>query len=247
VVYDFDDALWVRSARHADNRSTTREKRFRRMISSADQVVAGNSFLAEKASAYNRRVSVIPSPIDVSLYQVRPEGAGGDSVVVGWIGAHGSVHYLEKLLPALEEAHRRDPRLRLKVVSSRFPDSGSLPVDRVSWRADTELEEIRSMDVGVMPLFEDEWSRGKCGLKVLQYLAAGVPVVVTPAGINSDIVKDGVEGFWARSPAEWVDRILALAADPALRRRMGLAGRKTVEAGYSLEVCLRRLEAVLKK
>ena len=102
------------------------------------------------------------------------------------------------------------------------------------------------MDIGVMPLFEDEWSRGKCGLKILQYLAVGVPVVATPVGINADIVEDGVTGFRARTPEEWVERILELAADPALRRGMGLAGRKTVEETYSMDACLPLMEKVLR-
>lgn len=247
LVYDFDDALWVRSAKHADNRSRTRRLRFRRMVSNADRVVAGNSFLAQEASRFNPRVTVIPSPLDLSHYQVRPEAFDPAVVTVGWIGATGSIHYLEKLRPALEAAFRKDQRIRLKIISNIFPDFSPLPVDRVEWSAETEAGEISTMDLGVMPLLEDDWSRGKCGLKALQYMAVGVPVVVTPVGINADIVRDGLNGFWARSHDEWVDRLLALASDAALRRRMGLEGRKTVEESYSLEACLPLMEKVLKE
>ncbi len=246
LVYDFDDSLWVRSAKHPDNRSFTRRTRFKRMVSRADEVIAGNSFLAERASVFNQRVTVIPSPIDISRYPLRPPASDSRSVTLGWIGAPGSLHYLERLKPALAEAHRRDPRIRLKIICSTFPDFSPVPVDRIPWREDTEVEELRSMDIGLMPLLEDDWSRGKCGLKILQYLAAGVTVVATPVGINADIVSDGVEGFRARTQDEWVDRLLLLASDPALRREMGLAGRKTVESRYSLEGCLPLMEKVLR-
>lgn len=246
LVYDFDDALWVRSSRHADNRSRTRRARFRRMAAMADEVVAGNSYLAEQAARFNPRVTVIPSPVDTSRYRVRPEAFDPRSVTVGWIGAHASIHYLERLRASLLEAHRRDGRLRLKVVCDVFPDFPPLPVERTAWSEETEAADIASMDLGIMPLTDDEWSRGKCGLKALQYMAAGVPVVATPVGINADIVEDGVNGFWARSPEEWVERVLCLAADPGLRRRMGLAGRRTVEARYSLDACLPLLERVLR-
>jgi glycosyltransferase involved in cell wall biosynthesis len=245
LVYDFDDSLWVRSSKHADSRSLTRRIRFRRMVTAADEVVAGNSFLAERASRLNPRVRVIPTPVDTGLYPLRPEEHDPARVTVGWIGAHASVHYLARLREPLEEAHRRDPRIRLKVVCSAFPEMG-LPVDQVVWRQESEVDEIRSMDVGIMPLTEDEWSRGKCGLKILQYLAAGVPVVATPVGINADIIEDGRTGFGARAPGEWVERLLLLASDPALRRRLGLAGREVVEARYSLRVCLPLLEEVLR-
>jgi glycosyltransferase involved in cell wall biosynthesis len=216
------------------------------MVSSADEVVAGNSFLAERASAFNRRVTVIPSPIDLSRYSVRPPASDPRSVTLGWIGAPGSLHYLERLKPALVEAYRRDSRIRLKIICSTFPDFSPVPVDKVPWREETEVEELRSMDIGLMPLLEDDWSRGKCGLKILQYLAAGVTVVATPVGINADIVADGVEGFRASTQEHWVDRILLLASDPKLRSAMGLAGRKTVESRYSLEGCLPLMEKVLR-
>jgi glycosyltransferase involved in cell wall biosynthesis len=246
VIYDFDDALWVRSSKHPDNRSRTRRRRFRRMVRAADLVVAGNSYLAEKASLLGRPVVVIPTPVDTSLYPLRPEGFDPRVVTVGWIGAHASVHYLCELMPVLEEAYRTDRRFRLKVVCSIFPDSTGLPMEKVRWQKETEVEEIRSMDIGIMPLIDDEWSRGKCGLKALQYLAAGVPVVATPVGVNADIVKDGGNGFWARTAREWIDRLLLLAGDPALRRRMGLQGRETVEKGYSLEACLPMMEEALR-
>ena len=246
LIYDFDDSLWVRSAKHAENRSFTRELRFARMVSRADHVVAGNSFLAERAARANPNVTVIPTPIDVTRYTVRPEEHDPNRVTVGWIGAHASIHYLERLRDALCRAHERDRRLRLKIICDVFPEFGALPVDRVAWSAATEAAELATFDIGIMPLLEDDWSRGKCGLKALQCMAAGVPVVVTPVGINADLVVDGVEGFHASTSDTWVERMLLLAGDSALRRRMGLRARAAVEERYSLATCLPVIERVLR-
>ncbi len=244
IVYDFDDALWSRSAKHRSRDSFSRRFKFRRMVKLADEVITCNTFLEEKTRRINSHVTVIPTPIDLSKYNVR-SFAPGDGVVVGWVGAHGSIHYLERLIPLLEKVHSMNPRIRLKVICDVFPESERLPIDKIRWNIDTEADELKTLDIGLMPLTDDEWSWGKCGLKILQYSAVGVPAIVTPVGINRDIVRDGINGFWARTEKEWIDRVLLLAANPALRREMGLKARETVEERYSVEACYPMFKRVL--
>ncbi len=245
IVYDFDDTLWVKSARHGKNQSMSRNLKFKWMVDLADEVIAGNTFLAERALKYNPNVTVIPTPLDLSRYSIRSYPNTSDEVIIGWIGAHGSIHYLKRIIPILEKIHAMNPKIRLKVICDTFPSSRTLPIEKVTWNEKTEVDHLKTMDIGLMPLMEDEWSRGKCGLKVLQYFAVGIPAVATPVGINRDIVKDGETGFWARTEKEWIDRILLLASDPSLRRTMGLKARETVENYYSVEACYPIFKKVL--
>ena len=140
------------------------------------------------------------------------------------------------VLSVLEKVHVLDSRILLKVIDV-FPKGGVLPIEKGKVKADTEVHQLETLDIGLMPLQGDEWSWGKCGLKILQYFATGIPAVVTPVGINRDIVEYGVNGFWARNGKEWIDRILLLASDHELRRKMGVSARETVEEKYSIEMC----------
>jgi glycosyltransferase involved in cell wall biosynthesis len=150
------------------------------------------------------------------------------------------------LEPVFASLGQRFPQVKLKVVSNDSYDSPHLPVINKLWKLEDENEDLVSFDIGLMPLQDDLWSKGKCGLKIIQYLSVGVPVVCTPVGINGDIVRDGRNGFWATSPAEWVDRLATLIGDPALRMKMGREGIETVEQGYSLTVTSEKFFQVLQ-
>ena len=165
---------------------------------------------------------------------------------MGWIGTKGNLKYLRKLESVFEALRQRFPRIKLKIVSNDFYDSPHLPIIKKPWRLEDENDDLVSFDIGLMPLDDDLWSRGKCGLKIIQYLSVGVPVVCTPVGINSDIVKDGENGFWATNHQEWVDRLSNLIQDPGLRLQMGLKGRETVEREYSLKVTSEKFFRVLQ-
>ncbi len=247
IVYDFDDALWFRNSTHEDPVAPTRARVFRAMLRAADLVIAGNRFLADGATADGAKAVVLPSPIDVSRYAVRSAPLPGAPFTIGWVGAHGSIHYLERMRDVLDRVAARVPSARLEIVCDRFFDCAKMPVVKTAWSEAGEAEAIARFDVGLMPLLDDPWSWGKCGLKVLQYGAAGVPAVVTPVGINREIVRDGQEGRWATTPQDWEEALVALAADPATRHAMGLRARARVEAEYSLEVCGKRLAGLLRE
>jgi glycosyltransferase involved in cell wall biosynthesis len=239
LVFDFDDAIMFRNSLARSPHSWTRMRTFRRMVEICHSIIVGNSFLLEQTRPHTRSpIRVIPSPIDTGRYEAPgPDARTEETVTVGWIGAHGSIHYLRRLRPAFDRAFDRDPRLRLKIICDTFFSCDRMPVIEKTWSKEEEVTDLKSLDVGVMPLLDDPWSRGKCGLKILQYLAAGVPVICTPVGINRDIVTDGGEGLWARTEDEWVEKILTMAGDPALRARMGEAGRRKVAGEYSVAAC----------
>jgi len=248
VLFDLDDAIMYRSAGSFAHYSFSRWFKFRRMVKGSDLVTVGNQFLREEVLRVDRKkeVTLIPTCIDTSLYPKKKEINDSAEFILGWIGTRGNLKYLKKLDPIFERIGRQFPNVRLKIVSNDFYDPLSLPVIKKPWRLEDENEDLISFDVGLMPLDDDLWSRGKCGLKIIQYLSVGVPAVCTPVGINGDIVKDGENGFWASTPEEWVDRLAMLIRDRELRRKMGLQGIATIEKEYSLAVTAEKFLRVLE-
>lgn len=248
LLYDFDDALFVRDSRKASRPSWTRRSRFARTVRLADGVIAGNGVLLNAAKAHNRRVHLLPTCIDLDRYRPGPgRRAPGRTVTVGWIGSRSTLFYLEDLAPALEAVPGPDlPEVRLKIIADDFIRLQGMEVVRKAWREEEEVEDLREVDIGIMPLRDDLWSRGKCGLKLLQYMAMGIPVVCTPVGSNLDLVSDGVEGIHARNRREWVEAIRRLASNRALRKTMGARGRSRIESEFSLAAATPRLASILR-
>jgi len=211
-------------------------------------VTVGNQFLRNEVLKVNRekKVFVVPTSIDTNLYPKKKKTSNHEEIILGWIGTKGNLKYLKKLEPIFEILGQRFPKVRLKIVSNDFYESSCLPTIKKPWKLEDENEDLISFDIGLMPLNEDLWSKGKCGLKIIQYLSVGVPVVCTPVGINSDIVKDGENGFWATNHEEWVERLSVLIQNPDLRYHMGLKGMETVEREYSLAVTSEKFFQVLQ-
>ena len=248
IIFDLDDAVMYRSSSSDRPHSFSRRCKFRWMVKGSDAVIVGNEFLKEEVLKVDRKkkVFLIPTPIDTSLYPEKKSVSESPEVILGWIGTKGNLKYLRMLESVFENLAKRFPNLRLKIVSNDFYDSSFLPVIKKPWRLEDENQDLISFDIGLMPLQDDLWSKGKCGLKIIQYLSVGVPVVCSPVGINGDIVKDGRNGFWATSPQEWVDRLATLISNPALRLKMGREGIETVEKGYSLSVNSEKFFQVLQ-
>jgi glycosyltransferase involved in cell wall biosynthesis len=248
ILFDLDDAIMYRSSAFSMPYSISRWFKFRWMVRGSDVITVGNQFLREEVRKVNRRkeVVLIPTCVDTRLYPKKKGVAGSQEFILGWIGTKGNLPYLRKLEPVFKTLSEQFSHVKLKIVSDDFYDSPSLPVIKKPWRLEDENEDLISFDVGLMPLGDDLWSRGKCGLKIIQYLSVGVPVVCTPVGINRDIVQDGRNGFWATTPEEWVNRLTQLLQDPGLRQRMGDFGIETVEQGYSLAVTSNKFLKVLE-
>ena len=196
-------------------------------------VIAGNQYLADRArSAGAREVVQLPSVVDLDRYPVMPEHPG--PLTIGWIGSPTTANYLGLIRNSLESAYRAGARL--VAVGARRAVLPDLPFETREWNEATEVSEISRFDVGVMPLGDGPWEQGKCGYKLIQYMACGRPVVASAVGANRHIVRHGETGFLAETPAEWTEALSKLASDRALRERMGQAGRREVERRYSLQV-----------
>jgi glycosyltransferase involved in cell wall biosynthesis len=247
IVYDFDDSVMYRNSKAKDPVSQTRRKRFIQMIKASDFVIAGNKFLREQVVPIHPDVEVIPTSIDQERYQMKDYSASKERVTIGWIGDHGSIHYLEKMGPILDRIGERYARCELKIVCDIFFDCKKIFVIKKQWRLDEEVEDLQSFDIGLMPLADDPWSWGKCGLKIVQYQGVGLPVVCTPVGVNRDLVEDGVTGFWAKTPVEWEEKISVLIEDALMRKKLGQEGRKRVLKEYTVQSSAPRLFSVLNR
>jgi glycosyltransferase involved in cell wall biosynthesis len=200
----------------------------------------GNDYLRQYAEPLNPQVTVLPTTIDTEKYQPKASTALQTPPVVGWSGSHSTLRHLEWFVPILQEI-RASASFRFKVIGADQFAIPGIDVESVPWRVATETTDIQSIDIGVMPLPDDQWSRGKCGLKALQYMALGIPVVASPVGVNSTIIDDGRNGFLASDPAEWSAKVRRLLEDADLRRRFAAEGRRTVEEYYSARTQVPRL------
>ncbi len=241
LIFDFDDAVFTRPS--GDSRQ--RLRRFRRIVRLSDQVFAGNDFLAARARSENAEVHVIPTSLDVERYRVdvpRPV----DHFDLVWIGSQSTRRYLEPLLPVLETCADSIPELRLKIVADFELESSKLTILNQPWSAGTEAAELASAHVGIAPMQDTPWTRGKCALKILQYMAAGLPVITSPAGVNREVIENGRNGYLADSPQDWQTAITALAADPRLGRRLGEQGRLDVQEKFDRARVFAKILARLK-
>ncbi len=237
LVFDFDDAVFLRDSYAAKGlRDRRRLRRFGATIRACNAVVAGNIFLARSAARWTNPgcIYVVPTCVDPSLYPTTDLQRSDDAVQLVWVGSSSTLRGLETVRPMLEELGARVPNARLKIICDRFLHFDSLPVVACPWKDADEAAEIATADVGVSWIPDDDWSRGKCGLKSLQYMAAGLPVVANPVGVHVEMIRHGETGFLAETTEQWVDAIGRLARDPALRRRMGAAGRRLLEEKYGV-------------
>jgi len=235
-VFDVDDAIYVRKPRRLGepaDESAWRKKKFAATCRWVDVVVAGNDVLAQVARISAHDVAVLPTSIDASCYRLTTAPPDAPPTIA-WIGSPENLTYLEMIRPALARLAQRHPTLRLRVICSQFPEWSDVTVERVPWSSATEAESLAGAHIGVMPLTDDAWSRGKCAFKLLQYMAAGLPCVASPVGANTEAVLDGVNGFHANGVEEWQQSLEKLIASPELRARFGAQGRAHVEARYSL-------------
>ncbi|HSK63801.1 MAG TPA: glycosyltransferase family 4 protein [Pyrinomonadaceae bacterium] len=246
-VFDFDDAIFV-SYRSPSNgylsylKFASKTKTICRL---ASHVMVGNPYLAEYARQVNDNVTVIPTTIDTEKYRVPPPKSGDGPIVIGWTGSYSTVQHLDTLRGALKKLAERE-QFRLRVIGTPSYELSPVGVDAMPWRAATELEDLCAIDIGVMPLPDDNWSKGKCGLKALQFMALGIPTICSPVGVNTDIIQDNENGFLASTEAEWVEKLTAMLRSAELRRRLGDAGRATVEQKYSAAIQAPRVYEIFK-
>jgi glycosyltransferase involved in cell wall biosynthesis len=237
MILDVDDAVWLNTGGH----------RAQALARASDLVVCGNSFLADQFSRWNRNVTIIPTAVNTSWYRPRRPRENASALVLGWTGTSGNFPFLYSIEGALVRVLQHCNRAKLLVVADRPPQFKHLPESRVEferWTPRTELAAFAHMSIGLMPLADTAWCNGKCSYKMLCYMAAGLPVVVTAAGMNREVLAMGDVGFSADCEQQWVDALTALLSDADLRQRMGAAGRAVVEERFSLQRLAQQYAAV---
>jgi|ERR1041384_2089929 glycosyltransferase involved in cell wall biosynthesis len=248
LIYDFDDAIFKLHTTDANRRFGWLKfpGKTRTICRISDHVVVGNSYLAEYALKHNSRVTVIPTSIDAELYRPARNNGSNDKVVMGWTGSSTSQTHLEMFAPTIRELISRR-NVEFRVISDREPDLPGIKYDWRPWSPQTEVRDLSDIDIGIMPIPDDEWARGKCALKALQYMAMGVPAICSPVGANNEVIRHGDNGFLAAGPAEWVSCFEALVDDSQLRHRLGANARLTVERSYSMKRCAELFAGVVNE
>lgn len=237
LVFDYDDSIWLTQVSHANRRFGWLKSAGKTdaLIRRADLVFAGNAYLAEHARPLSARVEIVPTTIDTDEYQP-PRRREGGPVCIGWSGSFSTLAHFKAVVPVLQRVKARlGSAVAFKVLGDASYREPALDLQGEPWRLESELDDLARIDVGLMPLPNDPWARGKCGLKGLQYMALGIPTLMSPVGVNAEIIRDGDSGFLPRTDDEWVECLCELVQDAALRRRIGEAGRAVVVERYSVK------------
>lgn len=251
IIFDFDDALYLFPPHKKMNflfNLLWDKKKIEKIIKLSGHVIAGNFFLKNYAEDFTRNVTLIPTSIDLGFYNFN-EGQKrliGKKVRIGWIGNQGTFDYLEKIMPVFQKL-AKNYDIEIVVIGAKGEQVEGIKITYRDWNPQNEVEEIKNFDIGVMPLTNDEWSEGKSGTKLLQYMAAGIPAVVSPVGVNKEIVEEGLNGFLASSPEEWLEKISNLIERKVDVDKICLRARKTVEEEYSVKVNAVKLKKVIEK
>ena len=254
LVFDFDDAIWHFDVSHVNKHLgwLKRPEKTSEIISVSDAVIAGNQYLADYALQFNENVVLIPTTIDTEYHKPNPvRNHNPEQVCIGWTGSMTTVRYFrmaENALLRIKEKY--GDKVRFKLFGYGGYEHPELGIKGIPWTQATEVEELKDMDIGIMPLPDDEWSKGKCGFKALQYMAMEIPPVISPVGVNTEIVEEGVNGFLASTEDEWVEKISFLIENPSQRQAMGERARKTIIERYSVisqePVYLKLMQSLLK-
>lgn len=247
LVLDVDDAVWLpEPGAHPIARFRRSAEKLAWLAGRADQVIAGNDYLAEWLSGHARSVAVVPSLVDCDRVATRTHTAA-ETLMLGWIGSPSTARYLASTAPALARFADAHPEIQVKllVVGGPAPAVEGVEVIGKPWSEAAETAALSRIDVGLMPLPDDPWTRGKCAYKALQYMSAAVPVLADDVGLTGVVVGDGSAGILARSPGDWVDGLAQLSASPELRQSMGDTGRLRVEREYSVRAWGSTLAALI--
>ncbi len=245
LIYHFDDAIMY-STKTDNHKSWPRLVRFRRSVRLADMVITGSNYLAEHALKFNPNVIILASGIKTSDYKINRLPEKDDKVRLVWIGSKSTLCYLKEIKPALEQIGSRSNNVVLRIICDDFFDLQNMKVEKCQWSDQTRAFNLATCDIGLAPLPDNRFTRGKCSFKVLEYAAAGLPVIASPIGTNTNHVRENITGFFAKDIAEWVYRISYLIENPQLRRRMGEEGRGYAE-NFDISLIGKRLVELITK
>jgi glycosyltransferase involved in cell wall biosynthesis len=238
IIYDFDDAIWLTDK--LKENALEKIVRWRSKVGSISQwsykVSCGNEYLCLYAQQFNMNVVLNPTTIDtVGLHHPNGEKKLTDHIIIGWTGSHSTLKYLKDIEPVLSFLEKKYPQLKILVIADRMPELALHSLIFLPWNKETEASDLTKADIGIMPLPDDEWAKGKCGFKALQYLALEIPTVISPVGVNTKIVTQSDTGFLCSTPSEWTIALEKLITDSSLRTVMGKKGRQKVIEHFSVE------------
>ncbi len=241
-ILDYDDAAHCKYERWPVLR-----KKIARLMATAETVVVGNSELEGYARKFTPHVTVIPTVVNLAAYPDHQEAAPSSAVRIAWIGTPMTANYLKPLIPELGRLQKKHKHVGFRFIGAgNFPTNG-LRIESREWSAATEGQLLSECDIGIMPLSDTEFTRGKCGLKLIQYMACGLPVVASPVGVNRKIVEENRNGFLAATSGEWFEKLEALIENADMRKRFGESGRSKVAAEYTVEQGLAKWLEILEK
>lgn len=237
IIYDFDDSIWIQDISEG-NKNLSWMKRAGKtdeIIAMSDLIIVGNQYLAEHAQQYNTNVAIIPTTIDTT-YHKPIEKTEKQTICIGWTGSETTMRHFKLIIPVFErlQGKYRD-KISFLQISNQTINYPNLNLETIVWNAQDEIEQLRKIDIGVMPLPNDAWSKGKCGFKGLQYMSLAIPTVMSPVGVNTEIIQNGENGFFATTEDEWFSILCQLIEDKELCKKIGIAGRGTVKQRYSID------------
>ena len=235
IIYDFDDAIWLNDPNGESLifKWLKWRSKVKLICSWSWKVTTGNDYLATYARKYCRQVEILPTMVDTTIHQVSKTGAP-NQLTIGWTGSHSTLHYLNPILPVLRDL-QNDYDFNFLVIANKDPQLPLKNYQFVRWSKTTEVQDLQQIDIGIMPLEDNDWSRGKCGFKLIQYLSLGIPAVASPVGVNSEIVIEEQTGLLATTQEEWTKALVRLLESPDLRKSYGMAGRKLIGEHYSVK------------
>ena len=246
LVYDFDDAVLFRDSNAANFNSRSNLSRFKFVLKHADVVISGNEYLKELSMPFARRVVVIPTGIDTQTYIQKSSSDIPYPITIGWIGSKSNLIYLKQLIEPINKLYRGTKNFRFKIVCDDFIDGFECPVEKKIWKREDEVEDIQSFDIGVMPLLDDQWTKGKCALKLLQYMSCGLASVSSTTDVTSYIIKDGINGFLASTASQWLEKTKILLENPDKLKTVGEEARKSIDGKYDSKTTALKYAAVFE-
>lgn len=237
IIFDFDDAIWEQYDKKNNPVDT--------VLSLSKKVVAGNAYLEEYARKFNKNTTIIPSPISTLLIKTKPKQRP-DVVTIGWSGSRSNLPFIESLSPVFKQLHEKyGSKIEILIMSDTKPNNLGAPFTHIKWNPEVEYPAISQFDIGLMPLNDNKFTRGKCSFKILQYMAVGAPAIASPVGMNNEVIEDGKSGFLARSNNDFLEKISYLIDNPNERAKFGARGKELFQKKYTAKHNVEKLINVL--
>ena len=238
VIFDFDDSIWLPNVSLGNKKLQwlKNSNKTKALIGLADFTIVGNQYLGDYAKQFNKHVQIIPTTIDTEYHKNKAHEKSNTPICIGWTGTATTIKHFEMVIPVLIKLKERyNNQIYFKVIGENEYTNEDLEIKGTQWSLNTEIEDLSEIDIGIMPLPNDQWTQGKCGFKGLQYMSLEIPTIMSPVGVNTEIIENGVNGFLAKTEEEWLTTISMLIESSELRSSIGAAGRKTIIKNYSVE------------